>query len=247
MHATFPKRDFIKCFKSATASAQGTQLLRVFLREHAKAAANHRLPLTTTILPSQSPADASTPCRGRSDDGHLLRLSGPRHGTARRRRGWPPPPPRQVCAAASGQSRRGALARRGDDGTHDTQARETRGWGRGPGGLPLTPLCFQEFSRGRGSRSRVENEAIRFCEFSVTQSPERNLRKRGMVEGFPRRTLCGLCPRGAHAGSGRAAPVWPQGNGQARAPGPAPRSARMNRGPSPPPVGHARLTVPSGT
>lgn len=117
----------------------------------------------------------------------------------------------------------------------------------GPGGVPLTPLCFQKFSRGRGSRSRVENKAIRFCEFSVTQSPERNLRKRGTVEGFPRRTLCGLCPRGAHAGSGRAAPVWPQGNGQAWAPGPAPRSARMNRGPSPPPVGHARLTVPSGT
>lgn len=166
-----------------------------------------------------------------------------RHGAG----GGGRPRPRQVCAAASGQSRRGALARRGDDGTHDTQARETRGWDGGPGGLPLTRLCFQKFSRGRGSRSRVENEAIRFCEFSVTQSPERNLRKRGMVEGFPRRTLCGLCPRGAHAGSGRAAPVWPQGNGQARAPGPAPRSARMNRGPSPPPVGHARLTVPSGT
>lgn len=166
-----------------------------------------------------------------------------RHGAG----GGGRPPPHQVCAAASGQSRRGALARRGDDRTHDTQARETRGWDGGPGGVPLTPLCFQKFSRGRGSRSRVENEASRFCEFSVTQSPERNLRKRGMVEGFPRRTPCGLCPRGAHAGSGRAAPVWPQGNGQARAPGPAPRSARMNRGPSPPPVGHARLTVPSGT
>lgn len=111
LHATFPKRDFIKCFKSATASAQGTQLLRFFLREHAKAAANHRLPLTTTILPSQSPADASTSCRGRSDDGHLLRLSGPRHGTAPAGVAAPPPPPRQVCAAASGQSRRGALAR----------------------------------------------------------------------------------------------------------------------------------------
>lgn len=98
LHATFPKRDFIKCFKSGTASARGTQLLRFFLREHAKAAANHRLPLTTTILPSQSPADASTSCRGRSDDGHLLRLSGPRHGTARRRRGWPPPRPPLKCA-----------------------------------------------------------------------------------------------------------------------------------------------------
>lgn len=165
-------------------------------------------------------------------------------GTARRRRGWPPPPPSSVRRCFRPEQTRGPRPR-GDDGAHDT--RETRGWDGGPGGLPLTPLCFQEFSRGRGSRSRVENEASRFCEFSVTQSPERNLRKRGMGEGFPRRTLCGLCPRGAHAGSGRAAPVWPQGNGQARAPGPAPHSARMNRGPSPPPVGHARLTVPSGT
>lgn len=149
MHATFPKRDFIKCFKSATASAQGTQLLRLFLREHAKAAANHRLPLTTTILPSQSPADASTSCRAALTTGTCSAFQA--RGTARHGAGGGGrPPPRQVCAAASGQSRCGALARRGDDGTHDTQARETRGWDGGPGGVPLTPLCFQKFSRGRG-------------------------------------------------------------------------------------------------
>lgn len=90
LHATFPKRDFIKCFKSGTASAQGTQLLRFFLREHAKAAANHRLPLTTTILPSQSPADASTSCRAALTTGTCSAFQA--RGTARRRRGWPPPP-----------------------------------------------------------------------------------------------------------------------------------------------------------
>lgn len=146
MHATFPKRDFIKCFKSATASAQGTQLLRFFLREHAKAAANHRLPLTTTILPSQSPADASTSCRGRSDDRHLLRLSGPRHGTARRRRGWPPSP---VKCAPLLQARADAGPSPGEAMTALTTLRlGRRGDGTGPRRPAADPALLPEVLQG---------------------------------------------------------------------------------------------------